>query len=91
VVLRDPGEHSVPGALGSVLGNLPVLLLSPDDRKLVLAARFLAVEDYELPDEMVQGGAKVMDHVPEDEPPFRILRLLKDLQIDNLLSGFRIE
>lgn len=32
-----------------------------------------------------------MDHVPEDEPPFRVLRLLKDLQIDDLFTGVRVE
>jgi hypothetical protein len=97
VLLGDAPEHPVADAWGSALTPAPVARSRRANGELVVPTRLPAAEDDQLPNEMVQRGPKVLDKIPEKQPPFGV-RLSQDFQgadLDDLTarlcSGFALD
>jgi hypothetical protein len=52
--------------------------------------RHVSIGESELPNEMIQRGAEVVNHVPDDGPPFLARRLDKGFTVDDYLASLRV-
>lgn len=80
------GRHALEGD-GSLSGEVVGVV---DDREGISPPRRLSVGEHELPDQVIERGPDVVNHVSEDHPQPEG-RIALDYRVDDVVTAFRVE